>query len=128
MFEHLKEKMHEILYDEWKYGKWFKIGLYDFLNQTKTTKNHNQSYYIFKGILDNGNPFRINTNLMVEIHIAKKSFDKEITKHVNFNCLPSNRLDLVLNICRKDKYFLLMKDIELKEHNRLGDDILGDVK
>ena len=128
MFEHLKGKMHEIMYDEWELKKWFKVGFYDFLNLTEQTNNNRREYYIFKAILDKNNPFRININLVVNLHIAKKSFDKEIIKHINFDCLPDNKIDLVMNICRKDKNHLLIKNVEIIKHKDIGDDILLYIK
>ncbi len=53
---------------------------------------------------------------------------KEIVRHMNFKYLPSDNIDLVMKICRKDKYHLIMKDLEYTEHSKIGDDILQDVR
>ena len=124
MFDELKNKPIEIFFDEWKHGKEFKLGIYDFLNTDELIVKDKSKYYRFLAILEEGNMFRVKHNKVVTLLISKACFDKEIVRHLNFGCLPE-KIDLIMTICRKDKYHLVMKNVEFIEHKKVGDDILN---
>jgi len=116
MFENLKNKMLNIKFDEWKYGCWFKVGLFDFLNITEPIEVKGGKYYRFLAILDEDNPFRVDVNLIVNLDISQTSFDNEILRHINFNNLPLNKVDLVMEICRINKNKIKIRKSNVLQH------------
>ena len=124
MFDELKNKPIEIFFDEWGHGKEFKLGIYNFLKETEVIVKRNSKYYNFSAILGK-NLFRVKPGQVVRMLISKACFDKEIIRHLNFDLLPEDEIDLIMIICRKDKYHLEIKQLEYIEHKKVGDDILN---
>lgn len=124
VFEDLDGKLPEVMFDEWDFGKWMDLGIFDVFNLTQIVTIDKSKYYKFMAELGRDNQFNIQNRLCVYVHISKACFDRELIRHGKIDSWKDSKCDLVMSIKRKDKYHIQIRYLERIEHKNVGDDIL----
>ena len=121
MFEELVKQEINILFDEWTLKKPFEVILLSIDKDTRHKElvdrygNNKGSYLIFKAkFINSKNQFGIKPDVIVNLHISKKCFQKELIRHHDFSkgILPKGNLKIKIEkVTRQKIKFLSYNEI-----------------